>query len=128
MPRSKPARCPRLDRMGVRCRSTAGLWSRKRLFSDGVGPACRQAGKRLGAAKAHRQLEDLRRVQEFERGGLAADNVERERGACAAALPREQTAGDGSLIVMSKVMDLCHFGVVAQEIRREPRVSPSLTP
>jgi hypothetical protein len=71
-----------------------------------VGHACRQAGKRLGGAQAHRQLEDLQRVQEFERGGLAADNVERERGARAGALPREQTAGEGSLIVMSKVMDL----------------------
>src|ERR1700674_2487011 len=47
----------------------------------GVGHACGQAGKRLGAAQAHRQLEDLQRVQEFECGGLAADNVERERGA-----------------------------------------------
>ncbi len=28
----------------------------------GVGHACRQAGKRLGAAQAHRQLEDLQRV------------------------------------------------------------------
>src|SRR6266404_4125134 len=44
----------------------------------GVGHACRQAGKRLGAAQAHRQLEDLQRVQEFERRGLAADNVERK--------------------------------------------------
>ena len=59
----------------------------------GVGHACGQAGKRLGAAQAHRQLEDLQRVQEFERRGLAADNVERKRGASAGALPREQTAG-----------------------------------
>src|SRR2546430_8679354 len=43
----------------------------------GVGHACGQAGKRLGAAQAHRQLEDLQRVQEFERRRLAADNVER---------------------------------------------------
>ena len=59
----------------------------------GMGHACGQAGKRLGPAQAHRQLEDLQRVQEFESGGLAADNVERERGACAGALPREHTAG-----------------------------------
>src|SRR5882672_8014334 len=56
------------------------------FFSDvsrnaGVGHAGGQAGKRLGAAQTHRQLEDLQRVQEFECGGLAADNVERERGA-----------------------------------------------
>ena len=59
----------------------------------GVGHACGQAGKRLGAAEAHRQLEDLQRVQEFEGGGLAADNVERERGARAGALPLEQKTG-----------------------------------
>src|SRR6266852_5387307 len=45
----------------------------------GVGHACGQAGERLGTAQAHRQLEDLQRVQEFECGGLATDNVERER-------------------------------------------------
>src|SRR5688572_23429652 len=44
----------------------------------GMGHAGRQAGKRLGAAQAHRQLEDLQRVQEFECGGLAADDIERE--------------------------------------------------
>ena len=49
--------------------------------------------RRLGAAEAHRQLEDLQRVQEFEYGSLAANDVERERGARAGALPREQTAG-----------------------------------
>jgi hypothetical protein len=59
----------------------------------GVGHACGQTGERLGAAKAHRQLEDFQCVQEFEGGGLAAENVERERGARARALPREQTAG-----------------------------------
>jgi hypothetical protein len=36
----------------------------------GVGHACGQTGKRLGAAQAHRQLEDLQRVQEFKCGGL----------------------------------------------------------
>jgi hypothetical protein len=46
-----------------------------------VGHARGQAGKRLGAAQAHRQLDDLQRVQEPESGGLAADDVERERGA-----------------------------------------------
>ena len=91
--------------------------------NSGVGHACGQAGKRLGAAQAHRQLEDLQRVQEPERGGLPTDDIERERGARARALPCEQTAGEGSLIVVSKVMDLLHFGVVAQEIRDEPRVS-----
>ena len=48
-----------------------------RLASDSVPP------------RAHRQLDDLQRVQEFECGGLAADNVEGERGASAGALPRE---------------------------------------
>ena len=91
----------------------------------GVGHAGGQAGKRFGAAQAHRQLEDLQRVQEFECGGLAADDVERERGARAGALPCEQTAGEGRLIVVSKVMDLRDFGVVAQVIRHEPRVSIS---
>src|SRR6266436_5869628 len=67
----------------------------------GVGHACWQTGKRLGAAQAHRQLEDLQRVQEFKCGRLAADDVERERGACAGALPREHTAGGGGLIVVS---------------------------
>jgi hypothetical protein len=61
----------------------------------GVGHACGQTGKRLGAAQAHRQLEDLQRVQEFECGGLAADDVEREGGTRAGALPREQPAGGG---------------------------------
>src|SRR3954447_22999565 len=75
-------------------------------WNAGVGHACGQAGKRLGAAQAHRQLEDLQRVQEFEGGGLAADNVERERGARASALPREQTAGGGALFVVRKIMDL----------------------
>jgi hypothetical protein len=41
----------------------------------------------------------------------------------AGALPREQTAGGGGLFVVSKVMDLCHFAVVAQVIRHEPRVA-----
>src|SRR5688500_13523125 len=34
--------------------------------NPGMGHAGRQAGKRLGAAQAHRELEDLQRVQEFE--------------------------------------------------------------
>src|SRR4030081_341780 len=63
----------------------------------GVSHACGQASKRLGAAQAHRQLEDLQRVQEFECGGLTSDNVERERGARAGALPRKQTAGGRGL-------------------------------
>src|SRR6202011_4585670 len=69
----------------------------------GGGHTCGQAGKRFGSAQAHRQLEDLQRVQEFECGGLAADNVEGERGASAGALPREQTAGGGGLFVVSQV-------------------------
>jgi hypothetical protein len=48
-PRSKPARCPRSDRTGVRCRSTAGSWSRERLFFGGCRPeprsgSCLRAG------------------------------------------------------------------------------------
>src|SRR5207302_11032919 len=69
----------------------------------GVGHAGGQAGKRPGAAQAHRELEDLQRVQEFERSGLAADNVERERGAGADALSREQTTGGRGLVVVSEV-------------------------
>src|SRR5690242_2611753 len=42
--------------------------------NPGVGHACRQAGKRLGAAQAHGELEDLQRVQEFGCGGLTTDN------------------------------------------------------
>ncbi len=95
-------------------------------WNPGMGHACGQAGKRLGAAQAHRQLEDLQRVQEFEGGGLASGNVERERGARAGALPREQTAGGRCRFVVRKVMDISHFGVVAQVIRDEPRVSVSL--
>ena len=91
----------------------------------GVRHAGRQAGKRLGAAQTHRQLQDLQRVQELERCGLAADNVERKRGARARALLSEQTTGGGGLIVVSKVMDLRDLGVVAQVIRHEPRVSVS---
>ena len=93
--------------------------------NSGVGHACWQACKRLGAAEAHRQLEDLQAVQEFECGGLAANNVERERRACPRALPREQTASGGGLFEVSKVMDFRHFGVVAQVVRYEPRVSVS---
>jgi hypothetical protein len=59
----------------------------------GVRHARRQARKRLGAALAHRQLEYLQRVEEFECRSLAADDVEGERGARAGALPLEQTAG-----------------------------------
>ena len=49
MPRSKPARCPRSDRTGVRCRSTAGSWSRECLFFAGRQPerrngSCLRAG------------------------------------------------------------------------------------
>ena len=58
-----------------------------------VRHACRQARKRLGAAQAQRQLENLQRVEKFECGSLAPDNVERGRGARAGALTLEQTAG-----------------------------------
>src|SRR5271156_3677051 len=75
----------------------------------GVGHAGRQAGKRLGATQTHRQLEDLQRVKEFECGSLAPDNVKRERGARAGALPLEQKAGGGVLVKVSKVVDLGNF-------------------
>ena len=77
-----------------------------------------QAGKRLGAAQAHRQLEDLQRVKEFECGGLAADDVEREGGSRAGALPREQPARRGSFVVVGKVMNLGDLGV-----RMRPSIS-----
>src|SRR5882757_4448248 len=44
----------------------------------GVGHAGGQAGEWLRATQADRQFEDLQRVQEPERGRLAADDVERE--------------------------------------------------
>ena len=43
----------------------------------------------LGVAQAHRQLEDLKFVEEFECGGLPPTSVEREGGTRAGALPRE---------------------------------------
>jgi hypothetical protein len=91
-------------------------------MSAGTPECVMLAGKRLGPALAHRQLEYLQRVQEFECGGLAADNVERERGARAGALPLEQMVGRGVLVEVTKVMDFGHFGVVAQVVRDEPRV------
>ena len=59
----------------------------------GVGHARGQAGQRFRAAEADGQLEDLQRVEEFEGGGLAADDVERKGRAGAGALTREQAAG-----------------------------------
>src|ERR1700754_4537020 len=91
-----------------------------------MGHARGQAGKRFGATQAHRQLEDLKRVQEFVGGGLATDNVERERRARTAALPCEETPGGGGLVVMTEVMDLGYFGMIAQVIRHEPRVAVRL--
>ncbi len=41
-----------------------------------VRHACSQAGKRLGAAQAHRELEYLQRVEELECCSLAADDIE----------------------------------------------------
>ena len=55
-------------------------------WNAGMRHARRQAGQQLGAAETDRQLEDLQRVEEFEGGGLAADDVERERRAGAGAL------------------------------------------
>ena len=60
--------------------------------------------------------------RESERGGPAADNVEGKCGAGTRALLCEQTAGGGSLVVVSKVTDLRHLGVVTQVVRHEPRV------
>src|SRR5450631_3481501 len=88
----------------------------------GVSHACRQAGKRLGAAQANRQLEDLQRVEEFESRGLAADNVERESGTRPRALPFEETAGRGVLVEAGQVVDFGHFGVVVEVTRYETRV------
>jgi hypothetical protein len=47
-PRSKLARCPRSDRTGVRCRSTAGSCSREHLFFGGCQPE-RRSGSWLRA-------------------------------------------------------------------------------
>src|ERR1700733_10666457 len=88
----------------------------------GMRHARGQARKRLGAAQAHRHLKDLQRVEEFKCRGLAADDVERERGARAGALPLEQKAGRGVLVKVSKVMDLGPFGMAKQVIRPKPRV------
>jgi hypothetical protein len=49
----------------------------------------------------------------------------RKKEVRASALPCEQTAGRGALFVVSKVMDLSHFGVVTEIIRHEPRASVS---
>jgi hypothetical protein len=65
----------------------------------------------------------LKCVEEFECGVLAADDIEREGGARAGALPREQRTGGGGFFVVSKLMDLRHFGVVTQVIRHEQCVS-----
>src|SRR5258708_5313073 len=110
--------------MDARSRSTDGSWSPGCLFFGGRLPeprngSCRQAGERLGTAEAHRQLEDLQRIEEFECRSLAADDVERECGARAGALPLEQTTGRGVLVKVSKVVDLGHFGMVKQVIRHE---------
>ena len=66
----------------------------------GVGHACGQAGKRLGAAQAHRQLEDLQRVQDAAAWPptMSNENVEPRAG----ALSREQTAGWGVLFVVRR--------------------------
>src|SRR5229473_7344996 len=45
------------------------FWRMSAGTPEWVMLAGRQAGKRLSAAQAHRQLEDLQRVQEFEGGG-----------------------------------------------------------
>jgi hypothetical protein len=62
-------------------------------WDAGVRHAGWQAGKRFGTAQAHRELEYLQRVEEFECCGLAADNLEGERGARAGAPSLEQIAG-----------------------------------
>jgi hypothetical protein len=80
-----------------------------RLASDSVPP------------KLTDQLEYLQRVEEFKCRGLAADDVERERGTRAGALPLEQLAGGGFLVEVSKVVDLGHFGMAKQVIRHKPR-------
>src|SRR3984957_13252812 len=74
--------------------------------NTGVRHAGWQAGKGLGAAETHRELEYLQRVEKFEGSGLAADDVERERGARAGTLPFEQKAGGRVFVEVSKVMDL----------------------
>src|SRR3954467_4198664 len=89
----------------------------------GVGHACREAGERLGAAEAHRQLEDLERVEKLECRGLTADDAERERRAGTGALPGENTAGRGALFVVTQIMDLRHLGMIAQVIGYEPRIA-----
>src|SRR5436190_3667324 len=50
------------------------------------GHGCGQAGRRLNAARLTVSLKDLQRTQEFRRGGLAADDIERERGVRAGPL------------------------------------------
>ena len=66
----------------------------------GMGHACGQAGKQLGAAQAHRQLEDLQRVQDEAAWPptMSNENVEPRAG----ALSREQTAGWGVLFVVRR--------------------------
>jgi len=112
MPRSKPARCRRSDRTGVRCRSnqpdrgvenadflsmSAGTPSGSCLRASWQATRCRQADS---------QLERFAALQKIECGGFGADNVERETWSLRRCIAREHTAGRGGLFEVSKVMDL----------------------
>ena len=109
MPRSKPARFGDqigrvLDADRQPDRGVENAYSLADVGRNaGMGP-CGQAGKRLGAAQAHRQLEDLQRVEEFECDVFVRHC--RRPGARAGALSREQTAGWRVLFVVRKVMTL----------------------
>jgi hypothetical protein len=52
--RSKPERCPRLDRTGARCRSTVGSWTRGYRFSGGRQSERRNASCLLAGWQATR--------------------------------------------------------------------------
>src|ERR1700735_667240 len=79
---------------------------------SGMRHARRKAGEGFRPAQADGELEYLQGVEEFERGGLAADDVERNRGAGAGALAPEETAGRRVLVEVTEVMDLHRLNMV----------------
>ncbi|EGE60534.1 hypothetical protein RHECNPAF_14110012 [Rhizobium etli CNPAF512] len=83
----------------------------------------RMARKRFRAAQADGELEDLQRVQEFERGRLAAADIEGEGRAGAAALGGEGAARWRFRIVVRQVMNLLDLRVMSQEIGDGPRIA-----
>ncbi len=72
------------------------------------------AGERLGAAQADRQLGDLERVEEAERLGLAALQVEREGRSRARAMAAEDVGLGRSVLKEAEIADMIDLGMVLQ--------------